>query len=86
MNYFIGRYVLNKEFKFQKKIKYFVIKMNKDFVIETSQKFISNVLGSAGAVWGSSEIICLRNQNNRRLWRGISGSVGIFFFGTLFTR
>ena len=54
--------------------------MNKDFVVETGQKFISNVLGSAGAIWGSSEIVCLRNQNNRRLWRGISGTAGVFFF------
>ena len=55
--------------------------MNKDFVVETGQKFISNVLGSAGAIWGSSEIVCLRNQNNRRLWRGISGTAGVFFLG-----
>jgi len=55
--------------------------MNKDFAMESGQKFISNVLGGAGAVWGSSEIVCLRNNNNRMLWRGISGSVGIFFFG-----
>lgn len=55
--------------------------MNKDFVVETGQKFISNVLGGAGAIWGSSEIVCLRNSTNRRLWRGISGSIGIVFFG-----
>ena len=55
--------------------------MNRDFVVETGQKFVSNVLGGAGAVWGSSEIVCLRNQNNRRLWRGISGSTGIIFLG-----
>ena len=40
--------------------------MNRDFLIETSQKFVSNVLGGAGAIWGSSEIVCLRNGNNRR--------------------
>ena len=55
--------------------------MNRDFVVESGQKFISNVLGGAGAIWGSSEIVCLRNQNNRRLWRGISGSTGIVFLG-----
>ena len=55
--------------------------MNKDFIVETGQKFISNVLGSAGAIWGSSEIVCLRNQNNKRLWRGISGSAGVLFLG-----
>ena len=53
--------------------------MNKDFVVETGQKFISNVLG--GAVWGSSEVVCLRNQHNKRLWRGISGTTGIIFLG-----
>ena len=45
--------------------------MNKDFVVETGQKFISNVLGGAGAIWGSSEIVCLRNSTNRRLWYGL---------------
>ena len=42
--------------------------MNKDFVVDTGQKFISNVLGGAGAIWGSSEVVCLRNQNNKRLY------------------
>ncbi len=55
--------------------------MNKDFIVDTGQKFVSNVLGGAGAVWGSSEVICLRNNNNRRLWRGIAGSFGVVFFG-----
>ena len=55
--------------------------MNKDFVVETGQKFISNVLGGVGAVWGSSEVMCLRNQHNKRLWRGISGTTGIIFLG-----
>ena len=55
--------------------------MDKDFVIETAQKFVYKVLGGAGAVWGSAEIVYLRNQHNRKLWRGISGSVGVIFFG-----
>jgi len=55
--------------------------MNKDFVVDTGQKFISNVLGGAGAIWGSSEVVCLRNQSNRRLWRGIAGGMGVVFFG-----
>jgi len=55
--------------------------MNKDFVVDTGQKFISNVLGGAGAIWGSSEVVCLRNQTNRRLWRGIAGGMGFVFFG-----
>ena len=55
--------------------------MNKDFIVDTGQKFVSNVLGGAGAVWGSSEVVCLRNNNNRRLWRGIAGSFGNVLFG-----
>ena len=46
--------------------------MKNDFLLESGQKFISNVLGGAGAIWGSSEVIFLRNQNNRPLWRGIA--------------
>jgi len=55
--------------------------MDSDFILDSGKKFIWDVMGSAGAVWGSSEIVCLRNSKNRRLWRGISGSVGIIFFG-----
>lgn len=55
--------------------------MKNDFVLESGQKFISNVLGGAGAIWGSSEIILLRNKNNKSLWRGIAGGTGIVFFG-----
>lgn len=55
--------------------------MKNDFLLESGQKFISNVLGGAGAVWGSSEVIFLRNQNNKTLWRGIAGGTGIVFFG-----
>ncbi len=52
------------------------LEMNKDFVVDTGQKFISNVLGGAGAIWGSSEVVCLRNNTNKRLWRGIAGGAG----------
>ena len=55
--------------------------MNKDFVLDTGQKFVSNVLGTTGAIWGSSEVVCLRNETNRRLWRGIAGGMGIIVFG-----
>lgn len=55
--------------------------MKNDFLLESGQKFVSNVLGGAGAIWGSSEIIFLRNQNNKPLWRGIAGGTGIIFFG-----
>ena len=54
--------------------------MNRDFVVDTGQKFVSNVLHGAGAIWGSSEVVCLRNNYNKRLWRGISGGVGAIFF------
>ena len=55
--------------------------MNKDFVTDTGQKFLSNVLGGTGAIWGSSEVVCLRNCSNRRLWRGIAGGMGVILFG-----
>ena len=54
--------------------------MNKEFITETGQKFITNVLVGTGAVWGSSEVVCLRNNNNKKLWRGISCTFGIYFF------
>ena len=61
--------------------------MDTEFVLESGKKFISNVLGAAGAIWGSSEIVCFRKNNNRKLWRGISGGVGIlFFYGFLHER
>ncbi len=55
--------------------------MDSDYFIETSQKFVYKVLGGAGAVWGSAEIVYLRNKHNRKMWRAISGSVGLIFFG-----
>jgi hypothetical protein len=55
--------------------------MDNDFILFSGKKFIWDVMGSAGAVWGSSEIVCLRNCSNRKIWRGISGGVGIIFFG-----
>ena len=54
--------------------------MDTEFVLESGKKFISNVLGATGAIWGSSEIVRLRTNNNRKLWRGISVGVGILFF------
>ena len=55
--------------------------MNKYFVLDTGQKFVSNVLGTKGAIWGSSEVVCLRNGDNRRLWMGVAGRMGIIWFG-----
>tara|TARA_Y100000996_G_scaffold406690_1_gene383365 strand:+ start:7007 stop:7228 length:222 start_codon:yes stop_codon:yes gene_type:complete len=55
--------------------------MNDDFKIESMQKFIYNVLGGSSAIWGSSEILKLRNKHNKNIWRIICGNVGLFFFG-----
>ncbi|MAR51378.1 MAG: hypothetical protein CML42_09660 [Rhodobacteraceae bacterium] len=55
--------------------------MDNDFILDSGKKFIWDVMGGTGAVWGTSEVVCLRNCNNRRLWRGISGGIGIIFFG-----
>ena len=60
--------------------------MKNDFLLESGQKFISNVLGGAGAIWGSSEVIFLRNKNNRPLWRGIAGGYRCYFFWIIFKR
>ena len=41
--------------------------MDSGFLIETSQKVVYKVLGGTGAVWGSAEIVYLRNQHNKKL-------------------
>jgi hypothetical protein len=42
--------------------------------------FILEVLGSAGAVWGSSEIATLRHPETNETWRIIASVVGVIFF------
>lgn len=42
-------------------------------------KFVLEVLGSSGAVWGSSEVFGLRNEETREFWRHSAIIVGIVF-------
>lgn len=55
--------------------------MDNDFILDSGKKFVWDVLGGTGAIWGSSEVVCLRNCSNRPLWRYISGGAGCIFFG-----
>ena len=41
--------------------------------------FILEVLGAAGAVWGSSEIATLRHPKTNETWRAIASVVGVIF-------
>ena len=44
-------------------------------------KFVLEVLGGAGAIWGSSEALTLRTaDNSATLWRPIAAAVGGLFF------
>eukprot|EP00977_Amphora_coffeiformis_P005247 scaffold1123_cov168-Amphora_coffeaeformis.AAC.15 len=44
-------------------------------------KFILEVLGAAGAIWGSSEVLMLRTaDNSATLWRPMATLVGGVFF------
>lgn len=43
-------------------------------------RIILEVVGGAGAIWGGSEVLKLRNFNNRELWRWISIVVGVLCF------
>ena len=45
-----------------------------------SAKFVLEVLGAAGAIWGSSEAAALRTSSNIWFWRPLALSVGIIFF------
>jgi len=42
-------------------------------------KFVLEVLGAAGAIWGSSEAIGLRTTQNRWLFHWLAGVVGVLF-------
>ena len=59
--------------------------INKTFLKDCGKEFVLNVLGAAGAIWVSSEVIGLRNSTNPLLWRGISGGTGIIFFAIFLT-
>jgi hypothetical protein len=44
-----------------------------------ASKFVLQVLGGAGAIWGCSEAATLRNSTNVMQWRIVAVSVGIMF-------
>ena len=43
-------------------------------------KFILEVLGVIGGIWGISEVFYLRNNETKNLWRYICMSIGFIFF------
>ena len=43
-------------------------------------RFILDVLGGVGAVWGSSEAFALRNADTMSSWRAVAISLGVIFF------
>lgn len=45
-------------------------------VLGVSATFALEVLGAAGAVWGSSEVFGLRNDNNKEAWVSVAITVG----------
>ena len=42
-------------------------------------KLVLDVFGASGAIWGTSEVLTLRNEETQELWRKISIGVGGFF-------
>jgi hypothetical protein len=44
-------------------------------------RFVLEVFGGAGAIWGCSEAVGLRNAANASVWRLIACVVGTIFFG-----
>lgn len=45
-----------------------------------ASKFILQVLGGAGAIWGCAEVVTLRNENTKEEWRLAAAAVGCTFF------
>jgi hypothetical protein len=43
-------------------------------------RVVLEVIGAAGAIWGGSEVVKLRNADNKELWRWISVVIGILSF------
>mmetsp|Transcript_16604 Transcript_16604/g.40390 ORF Transcript_16604/g.40390 Transcript_16604/m.40390 type:complete len:198 (+) Transcript_16604:52-645(+) len=43
-------------------------------------KFVLEVLGSSGAVWGSAEVLGFRNDETQGFWRHCAIMIGIIFF------
>ena len=43
-------------------------------------KFVLEVLGSSGAVWGSAEVLGFRDEETQEFWRHCAIMIGIVFF------
>ena len=50
-----------------------------NFFDEALSKLVLDVFGASGAIWGTSEVLTLRNEETQELWRKISIGVGGFF-------
>lgn len=50
------------------------------FISFLISKFVLEVLGASGAVWGSMEVIGLRTQENKLTWSVICIIIGVVFF------
>ena len=42
-------------------------------------KFVLEVLGAIGAIWGVSEVFYLRNEKTKNLWSYICMGIGVLF-------
>tara|TARA_Y100001970_G_scaffold522_1_gene616 strand:- start:2392 stop:2643 length:252 start_codon:yes stop_codon:yes gene_type:complete len=51
----------------------------KQFYYNSFVKLILEVFGASGAVWGTSEVLTLRNSDTQNVWRCISSIVGFAF-------
>jgi membrane associated rhomboid family serine protease len=51
-----------------------------NFLYVAFVKLILEVFGASGAIWGTSEVLTLRNPDTQEIWRYISSIIGIIFF------
>jgi hypothetical protein len=49
------------------------------FIEDCLSVLVFEVLGASGAIWGTSDLLTLRNENTQELWRYI-----VIFMGFLF--
>merc|ERR1712087_600306 len=57
--------------------------MGTPLILEFTTKFVLQVLGGAGAIWGSSELLEFRTskyQQSQKIWRWIAIVMGLVFF------
>ena len=51
----------------------------KKFWYDSMVKLVLEVFGASGAVWGTSEVLTLRDSDTQDIWRGIASTVGFLF-------